>query len=181
MKPLDRLLQRWRIAKAARWVRPGDRVLDIGCHQGEFFRALPGLPAGVGLEPDLQEGVHLSPHRFLKGMFPHPELVSQDFDTIVLLAVIEHFPADQLAGAVHECQRLLRPGGRVIITVPSPLVDRILDWLRRFRLIDGMDLHQHYGFDPRQLPGLFAPPHFRLLRHSRFQLGLNNLFVFQKP
>jgi len=181
LKPLDRLLQRWRISKAAAWVRPGDRVLDIGCHEGEFFRALPGLPPGVGLEPDLKEGVNQTPHRFVKGTFPHPELLSADFDAIVLLAVIEHFPAEQLAGAVQECQRLLRPGGRVIITVPSPLVDKILDWLRRFRLIDGMDLHQHYGFDPSQLPRLFAPPDFRLLRHRRFQLGLNNLFVFQKP
>ena len=88
MKPLDRLLQRWRISKAAGWVRPGDRVLDIGCHEGEFFRALPGLHAGVGLEPDLKEGVNQPPHRFLQGTFPHPELLSEDFDAIVLLAVI---------------------------------------------------------------------------------------------
>ena len=181
LRPLDRLLQRWRISKAVAWIRPDDRVLDIGCHEGELFRALPGLPAGVGLEPELKKGVGQPPHQFLQALFPHPQLLSEDFDAITLLAVIEHFPAEQLAAVVQECQRVLRPGGRVILTVPSPLVDTILAWLRRLRLIDGMDLHQHYGFDPAQLPRLFAPPHFRLLWHGRFQLGLNNLFVFQKP
>ena len=79
-----------------------------------------------------------------------------------------------------ECHRLLRPGGRLIVTAPAPLVDKILVWLVRFGLIDGMDLHQHYGFEPSQLPHLFGPPLFRLLHHARFQLGLNHLLVFQK-
>jgi hypothetical protein len=49
------------------------------------------------------------------------------------------------------------------------------------RLIDGMSLEQHHGFDPRQTRSVFEPCGLRLVRASRFQLGFNNLFVFQKP
>ncbi len=180
MRFLDRLLQRWRIAKARPWVPPQARVLDVGCHEGEFFRSLPGLAPSLGLEPNLKVSVTDPRHQFLAGSFPHPELRAADFDAIVMLAVIEHFPPARLAEVRDECHRLLRPGGRLIVTAPAPLVDKILVWLVRFGLIDGMDLHQHYGFEPSQLPHLFGPPLFRLLHHARFQLGLNHLLVFQK-
>jgi len=68
----------------------------------------------------------------------------------------------------------------VILTVPSPLVDHILALLRFLGLIDAMTLEQHYGFDPRQTVPLFNSSGFRLIRHRKFELGLNNLFVFEK-
>ena len=64
----------------------------------------------------------------------------------------------------------------MIITVPSPLVDRILKIGIRLRLLEGMEVHQHHGFDPHSMPALFAP-HFRVERRRRFELGLNHLFV----
>jgi hypothetical protein len=40
---------------------------------------------------------------------------------------------------------------------------------------------QHYGFNPRQAISTFQQAGLVLERQSRFQLGLNNLFVFRKP
>jgi hypothetical protein len=64
--------------------------------------------------------------------------------------------------------------------VPTQAVDRWVDVLVRFRLADGMSLEQHHGFDPGVLPGEFARHQFSLLVWKRFQLGLNNLFVFER-
>ena len=43
-----------------------------------------------------------------------------------------------------------------------------------------MSLEEHYGFDPRDVPGLFCKEYFEMLNFSKFQFGLNNLFVFKK-
>ena len=75
---------------------------------------------------------------------------------------------------------MLKPGGRIVITVPSPRVDDILHLLIRLHLIAGMSAHEHYGFKPAHTLGVFAAPRFRVLKKARFQLGLNNLFVFEK-
>src|SRR5262249_12302748 len=75
---------------------------------------------------------------------------------------------------------LLQPGGRVIVTVPAPLVDSIVDLMRCLRLADGMSLEEHHGFDPTTTPEVFARHGLELEHVSRFQLGLNYLFVFRK-
>jgi hypothetical protein len=43
-----------------------------------------------------------------------------------------------------------------------------------------MSMHEHYGFDPVDTLRIFSAPRFSLVGHRRFQLGLNNLFVFEK-
>ena len=56
----------------------------------------------------------------------------------------------------------------------------LLDALAALRLIDGMALHQHYGFEPADTPGIFIPAGFELATHETFQLGLNHVFVFRR-
>jgi hypothetical protein len=56
----------------------------------------------------------------------------------------------------------------------------VLDAMQALHLIDGMELDEHYGFDPREVPGLFEGAGLRLVHHSRFELGFNHLFVFEK-
>jgi len=180
VKLLDRLLQRWRIAKAAPYIARGARVLDVGCADGALFRVLRGrLGGGVGIDPDLPE-VRMYPGvRFIRGRFPEDLATDERFDVITMLAVFEHLDDEAQRRAVRACSRLVRPGGRVVVTVPEPAVDRIVHALTRVGLVAGMALHEHHGYAPRETPGRFADAGFSLERHERFQLGLNNLFVFR--
>jgi len=68
----------------------------------------------------------------------------------------------------------------VIITVPSPLVDYINHTIRFFGLMDAYSLEQHYGFKPKHTQGIFEKAGFEKVLHKRFELGLNNIFVFRK-
>jgi SAM-dependent methyltransferase len=180
MKPLDRFLQHWRIHKTRPYITRGARVLDIGCADGELFRVLtPIIGEGVGIDPDLERPLTTPMYRLIRGWFPQALPDSEPFDTITLLAVLEHIPLGQQAEFARDCVRALTPNGRLIITVPSPLVDHILAILLRLRLVDGMAVEQHYGFKPDRVPALFGQE-MRLVTARTFQFGLNHLFVFQK-
>lgn len=181
MTGLDRFLQRWRIRVAARHLPAGARVLDVGCFDGALFRVLDGqLGAGIGVDPLATPGRLGARFELRRGSFPDAVAGEAPFDAITLLAVLEHVPEAALAEFAAACHRLLVCGGRVVATVPSPRVDRILAVLLSLRLIDGMSLEEHHGFVPARAASVFDRAGLPLLRHRRFQLGLNHLFVFEK-
>jgi len=184
MKATDRILQRWRIAKAAKWIPKGARVLDVGCADGALFRQLRHrlAPGGIGIDHDLAQRTEAYGAVLYPGIFPADlPPAAGIFDAITMLAVLEHVPTDAQPALANACREHLAPGGRLIISVPSALVDPILDALKAVRIIDGMELEEHYGFEVGSTPAIFEPAGFRLLLRRRFQLGLNNLFVFEKP
>lgn len=181
MKPLDRFVQDLRIEKARSHIPPNSRVLDVGCHDGALFRRLGDrISEGIGIDPLLETDMDLGDVQLLKGTFPEDLEIQRAFDVITMLAVVEHIPEERQAVVAPACWRLLRPGGLLIITVPSPLVDPILEVLVFLRLIDGMSLEQHHGFSPGDVPAIFERQPFTLVRTQRFQLGLNTLFVFRR-
>lgn len=134
----------------------------------------------MGIDPDLKADTLAHGMPLIAGFFPGNMPDVEPFDVITMLAVLEHFPASEYAHLSCGCARFLKPDGVLIITVPSPKVDQILTVLKFFRLIDGMSLEQHHGYDVAQTTTIFSEDHFRLKRHLRFQLGLNNLFVLQR-
>ena len=185
MKPMDRLLQRWRIAKALPWIRDGDRLLDLGCFDPALLhRVEPRIARGVGIDPlATPSGGRAGKLEIVRGHCPpaagEPRFEDGSFDCITMLAVLEHIPQREVLA--RECARILAPGGRVIITVPRPAVDKVLSVLLALRLIKGMSLEQHEGYDVNRTPEIFEAAGLRLIKRRSFQLGLNCLFVFEKP
>jgi 2-polyprenyl-3-methyl-5-hydroxy-6-metoxy-1,4-benzoquinol methylase len=179
MKGLDRELQRQRIAKVLPHITPGSNVLDVGCADGAVFRAAEGrIARGVGIDLQQPDGWIGDPFELRVGEFPDVVKAGEVFDAITMLAVVEHAPRDELEKWAKAIPDMLVPGGPLLITTPSPRVDDILHVLMKLRILDGMEAHEHYGFDPRTVPDIFGSGHLRLVRHQRFQLGLNHLFVF---
>ena len=178
---LDKTLQNWRITKARSFLFPGARVLDIGSADGALFQAVDFLaPNCVGIDPTLPQNVERGKFRVIAGYFPKDMPPGETFDAITMLASLEHFPDAAYASLAEGCRHYLKPGGKIIITVPSPRVDQILAVLKTLRLIDGMSLEEHHGYDVGLTAKIFSPPDFRLVCHRTFQLGLNNLFVFER-
>lgn len=179
----DRALQRWRISMARPFIRPGARVLDIGGSDGTLFTGVGHCGAGslsIDPDPDTNEA---NPGGFplVRGFFPQDMPADAGlFDAVVMLAVLEHFPPDQYVSLGDGIARFLKPGGSLIITVPSPQVDRILPVLQALRLVHAATLDEHHGYDVKQTTRVFPEPKFTLTTHRSFQLGLNNLFVFSR-
>ena len=181
MKSLDRELQRQRIAKALRFIPQGASVLDVGCADGALFRAGgERIATGVGIDLQMPQTWVDGPYELRVGEFPDVLHPGETFDAIVMLAVVEHAPLEELRGWAKVIPELLVPSGLLVITTPSPKVDQILDLLMRLRILDGMEAHEHHGFDPRTVPEIFGGRRLTLMHRKRFQLGLNHLFVFRR-
>ncbi|MEH6538119.1 MAG: methyltransferase domain-containing protein [Psychroserpens sp.] len=182
MKFLDRVLRDWRIREGSCYIRPDDKVLDFGCFDGYLFKTLEDKPIqpSIGIDPLLKETIYNGKHKLISGKFPESLSENETFDCIVMLAVLEHIPRVQQKKFSQEFFKHLNPNGRIIITVPSPFVDHILTVLTKLGLIEGMSVDEHYGFETKEVFTLFEAQNFRLLKHKKFQLGLNNLFVFEK-
>jgi 2-polyprenyl-3-methyl-5-hydroxy-6-metoxy-1,4-benzoquinol methylase len=182
LRPLDRLLRSRRIREVGPYLRRGNSVLDVGCHDGALFRTYADrISRGVGLDPLLERSESIGRFHFVSGTFPSSLLGDEGFDVITLLAVLEHVESIELPSWHRACERLLKPGGYIVVTVPSPSVDTVLDVLRRFHLIAGMSVDEHHGFDQSTVPALFSRAPLELVARKRFELGMNNLYVFMKP
>jgi 2-polyprenyl-3-methyl-5-hydroxy-6-metoxy-1,4-benzoquinol methylase len=179
---LDRIIQRWRIQVARKYIPRDATVLDIGSADGELLRLL-GRASNVGIDPLVGKPGRHSFGLLIRGDFPNDlnDLAEAiRFDTITLLAVLEHIPSGKQAAFAQAIARYLTPGGTVVLSVPSPRVDAVLAVLHTLRLIHGMSLEQHYGFVAASTVPLFEAAGFRLTVHRKFEFGLNNVFVFTK-
>ncbi|MFQ3581068.1 MAG: class I SAM-dependent methyltransferase [Chloracidobacterium sp.] len=181
MKPLDYHLQNWRIAVVRPHLSATDRILDIGAFDGALARQVREFRAYVGIDPEADPAQSTARMHFVRGRFPQDLPPSEEpFDAVTLLALLEHIPDTELGAFARACADALRPGGKLLITVPHPFVDRILDILMALRLLDGMETDAHHGFDVARTRDIFEQAGFELTLHRRFQLGLNNFFAFRK-
>ncbi len=111
-----------RILKQVRFRRP---VLDLGCGDGLFAHLLVEEPIDTGIDPNPQEiqrarrrGCYLELIQGVGSAVPKP---SGAYQTIFSNSVFEHIP--RLEPVFREVHRLLAPGGRLYLTVPTPLFE----------------------------------------------------------
>jgi len=95
------------------------------------------------------------------------------------LAVVEHLDDNALSDVGRALLSLLEAGGRVIVTIPSPAADGVLELMQKVHLIHGMDLEAHHQLTVDALVAAWSQCGFRASYRGKFQLGLNNVVVFE--
>jgi SAM-dependent methyltransferase len=121
-------------------VAPGDRVLDMGCgagrHAFELYRrgadviafdqdadelaAVSDTFAAMRTAGEVPAGAEADVKQGDARQLPFAD---GEFDRVVAAEVLEHIPDDE--AAIAELVRVLRPGGRLAVTVPRWLPERI--------------------------------------------------------
>lgn len=96
-------------------------ILDVGCGNGLFFGKLGLFGSVSGIEVDGSLIPSHSPYRdrIFDKPLGDPQYSSLRFDLITALDVIEHIEDDHRA--VDDMLAMLRPGGKLVITVPASM------------------------------------------------------------
>lgn len=113
-------LRAWSIAGLG--LKPGERVLDIGSGTGEHARALAEVVGEsgqvVGVDPNKgmrAEAARRAPRaRFVDGSVYDLPFPDDSLDAVTCERLFQHLHDPE--GATREIARVLRPGGRVVIT-----------------------------------------------------------------
>jgi 2-polyprenyl-3-methyl-5-hydroxy-6-metoxy-1,4-benzoquinol methylase len=155
-RPLEGFLQRYRFRKAKSHLT-GD-VLDFGGNDGELRPYVKGTYTLVN--------------------YDHSPMEGKTFDTIVLLAVIEHIEVDEVHGLFKKFKAALRPGGKIVLTTPTRLAKPVIDFLSFVGLIDkhNIDEHKHY-WSKKDVQNLADGAGLKLSSHKYFQGGCNQIAV----
>ena len=95
------------------------------------------------------------------------------FDYVTMLAVIEHI-IDPLI-LMKEVHRVLKPGGRFIMTTPKQAAEFLIHLYVR----DIEEEHEIY-FDQDSMK-IMIDGLFEMANYSTFILGLNQVFCLEKP
>ncbi len=148
----------------------GRRILDVGCADGEVLRPFVGCDEIHGLdftqtfvEQACAVGVRARRCDVANEPFPYPD---GSFDVVFTGETIEHLiDTDRF---LTEINRVLRPGGRLVLTAPNVRTPVSVAMLVGFGL-------------PPQFSARYRSPHYRdfTLRTLRLALGNNGFDIEQ--
>jgi 2-polyprenyl-3-methyl-5-hydroxy-6-metoxy-1,4-benzoquinol methylase len=135
----------------------GGRILDVGCGSGRDLQALveagfdaEGVDACSALLTEVKRRYPALADRIRRDTLPELGTVPDgSIDGILCWAVLMHLPVDRLFDTLFNLRRVLRPGGRLLISTPlqGPPVDSATH-----RDVDGRLFN---GVPPEQFQFLF--------------------------
>jgi SAM-dependent methyltransferase len=140
---------------------PGRRVLDLGCRDGALTRAYLDGNEVVGVDADreaLAEAARLSIETRWADLDQPLDFTDATFDVVVAGELLEHLRDPQRV--VSEINRVLRPGGTFVASVPNAyrLKGRLLFLLGRPPENDPTHLQMFSAADVRALLSRFEDP-----------------------
>ena len=191
--PLDVFLAKQRYKIAHRELRSLDkqgRILDIGCGAVPLFLSTVEMRRRYGLDKNIgqeaiakaaEQGITLT--SFLIEQQERFPFDGDFFDAVTMLAVFEHIEPGELVRIHKEIRRILKPGGRYIMTTPAFWTDPLLRLLAGLRLISDVSIREHKdNYRHGQIASVLEQAGFKesKMRFGYFELFMNSWCTAEK-
>ena len=151
----------------------------MGCGLEAAFLdfAADRIAKGVGLDDQVADDAQGRWRRVRADLQSPLPFADGEFDHVVMLAVLEHLKDPEKV--LLEAFRVIAPGGSLIMTWPSSLVDPLLSVLHKLRLVsDEMESSEHQKrIPPDTLQRMLRRIGFQRFVHRRFEFGLNHVMA----
>ena len=168
-----KILEEVRIAKVLPEVR--GKLLDIGCGCNNLVGNYKGEGTGIDIFP--WPGVDFVVEDTARLNFPNGT-----FNTVTFVACLNHIPNRKKV--LKEANRILKPGGKIILTMISRRIGSIWHFFNRLweERSKGRKFKQGEigGLDCNEVIQLIKEAGFVLERREKFLFGINNLFIAKK-
>src|SRR5262249_25482204 len=141
------------------YLRPGARVLDVGCGDGHLLSLLRDrvpydlVLEGVDHSAEASQAAGRAGIRVRGGRVEDADLPADSYDLVIMNQLIEHVPAPR--EVLRLVMRSLRPGGHLFLETPN--LDSLDARFFRRRYWGGYHFPRHFHlFDTRTLESLVA-------------------------
>ena len=157
------------------------RILDIGCGSFPYFLAHTAFAEKFAIDQiPLPEhtATELKIESFTLDLEIEPRLPFEDnyFESVTLLAVVEHLDPALMAKLFKEIYRVLKPEGLVILTTPAAWSDGLLKFMAQVGLVSAEEIHEHaYAYTLPLLGWYFGQAGFEMTKtkFGYFEFMLN--------
>lgn len=151
------------------------KLLDLGCGINKLIKKYKN---GIGVDVFQFGDADLIVKDTSKLPFEN-----KNFDTITILAALNHIP--NKAEVLKEVKRVLKDGGKLIITMIPPGIGKI--WHKfnknlwdRDQQIRGMAHEEDYGLTKKEISKILKSAGFKIIKEKRFMLFINRLTIAEK-
>ena len=129
-------------------------VLDVGCGKAPYSRQFfPGRWEGLEMDTPENRASGIATHFYTGGEFPFAD---SSYDGVIATQVLEHvFDPDRF---LSECHRVLKPGGKLLLTVP-------------FAWLEHEQPHDYGRYSSFGIKHLFLKHRFKTVVFEKLTLG----------
>ena len=182
---LEPVLSYLRISKVDRYINKNSNptVLDIGCGQKHLLlnRIKNNINKGYGIDENITSKSFQNIKIINKNVENGIPFLNNEIDVVTILAVLEHL--NNPVFILREIERVLKPRGILLLTVPSSWSKPVLEFLAyKLSIIDPVQIKDHKTYyNYKKLSDIFSKVEGLFIKkHKYFQLFMNNFVLAQK-